>query len=131
MFKNSFRLTDQQVETMIGNLLRISVIIAALVVLLGGVIYLIHFHFMGTHPDYRVFTGEPRDLRTVSGILRDSLTIHSRGIIQLGLLVLIATPVARVILALFAFALQRDRIYVVVCLIVLTVLIYSLSGGRL
>src|SRR3990170_8324562 len=129
MFKNSFRLTDQQVETMIGNLLRISVIIAALVVLLGGVIYLIHF--MWTHPDYRVFTGEPRDLRTVSGILRDSLTIHSRGIIQLGLLVLIATPVARVILALFAFALQRDRIYVVVCLIVLTVLIYSLSGGRL
>src|SRR3989337_2240833 len=129
MFKNSFRLTDQQVETMIGNLLRISVIIAALVVLLGGVIYLTHC--MGTHPDYRVFTGEPRDLRTVSGILRDSLTIHSRGIIQLGLLVLIATPVARVILALFAFALQRDRIYVVVCLIVLTVLIYSLSGGRL
>src|SRR3989304_2702106 len=129
MLKNSFRLTDQQVETMIGNLLRISVIIAALVVLLGGVIYLIHF--MGTHPDYRVFTGEPRDLRTISGILRDSLTIHSRGIIQLGLLVLIATPVGRVILALFAFALQRDRIYVVVCLIVLTVLIYSLSGGRL
>ena len=129
MLKNSFRLTDQQVETMIGNLLRISVIIAALVVLLGGIIYLVRF--MGTHPDYRVFTGEPRDLRTVSGILRDSLTIHSRGIIQLGLLVLIATPVARVILAFFAFALQRDRKYVVVCLIVLTVLIYSLSGGRL
>ena len=129
MLKNSFRLTDQQVETSIGNLLRISVIIAALVVLLGGIIYLVRF--MGTHPDYRVFTGEPRDLRTVSGILRDSLTIHSRGIIQLGLLVLIATPVARVILALFAFALQRDRIYVVVSLIVLTVLIYSLSGGRL
>ena len=129
MSRTSFRLTDQQVETSIGNLLRISVIIAALVVLLGGIIYLVRF--MGTHPDYRVFTGEPRDLRTVSGILRDSLTIHSRGIIQLGLLVLIATPVARVILALFAFALQRDRIYVVVSLIVLTVLIYSLSGGRL
>jgi len=129
MLKTRFRLTDQQVETSIGNLLRISVIIAALVVLLGGIIYLVRF--MGMHPDYRVFTGEPRDLRTVSGILRDSLTIHSRGIIQLGLLVLIATPVARVILALFAFALQRDRIYVVVCLIVLTVLIYSLSGGRL
>ena len=129
MLKNSFRLTDQQVETSIGNLLRISVIIAALVVLLGGIIYLVRF--MGAHPDYRVFTGEPKDLRTVSGILMDALTLHSRGIIQLGLLILIATPVARVIVALFAFALQRDRIYVVVCLIVLTVLIYSLSGGRL
>ena len=129
MLKNSFRLTDQQVETSIGNLLRISVIIAALVVLLGGIIYLVRF--MGSHPDYRVFTGEPKDLRTVSGIFMDALTLHSRGIIQLGLLILIATPVARVIFALFAFALQRDRIYVVVCLIVLTVLIYSLSGGRL
>ncbi len=129
MSKTSFRLTDQQVETIIGNLLRTSVIIAALVVLLGGVIYLVRF--MGTHPDYRVFTGEPKDLRTVSGILMDALTIHSRGIIQVGLLILIATPVARVTLALFAFALQRDRIYVVVSLIVLTVLVYSLSGGRL
>ncbi len=129
MSKNRFRLTDQQVETIIGNLLRISVTIAALTVFLGGVIYLVRF--MGVHPDYRYFTGEPEDLRTVSGILMDALTLHSRGIIELGLLILIATPVARVIFALVAFALQRDRIYVVVSLIVLTVLIFSLSGGHL
>ena len=50
--------------------------------------------------------------------------------IQLGLLVLIATPIARVAFSLVAFALQRDRIYVIVTLIVLAVLLYSLTGGH-
>ncbi len=121
-------LSDQQVERIIGNLLRTAVLISALFVLIGGILYLIHY--AGTHPDDRVFTGEPRDLRTLPRILEDALTLHSRGVIQLGLLLLIATPVSRVILAGFAFALQRDRIYVVVSLIVLTVLIYSLMSSR-
>jgi uncharacterized membrane protein len=121
-------LSDQQVEIIIGNLLRIAVLISALFVFIGGILYLIHY--AGTHPDGRVFTGEPLDLRTLPGILRDAIALHSRGIIQLGILLLIATPVARVIFAIFAFLLQRDRIYVVVSLIVLTVLIYSLMSSR-
>jgi uncharacterized membrane protein len=41
---------------------------------------------------------------------------------------LIATPIARVLLSLVAFALQRDRTYVVVTLIVLVVLLSGLFG---
>jgi uncharacterized membrane protein len=52
-------------------------------------------------------------------------------LIQLGLLLLIATPVARVAFSVAAFAMQRDRLYVVVALIVLAVLMYSLTGGHL
>lgn len=61
----------------------------------------------------------------------DALSFRSRGVIQLGLLLLIATPVARVVFSVFAFALQQDRTYVIVTLIVLAVLIYSLAGGHL
>jgi uncharacterized membrane protein len=50
---------------------------------------------------------------------------------QLGLLLLIATPVARVAFSVFAFALQRDRLYVVVTLAVLGVLAFSMTGGQL
>jgi uncharacterized membrane protein len=75
--------------------------------------------------------GEPVDLRSVSGIVRDALALRERGLIQLGLLLLIATPVARVAFSVAAFAMQRDRLYVVVALIVLAVLMYSLMGGRL
>ena len=121
--------TDERIEGIIGNLLRIGVIISALIVLIGGVLYLIRYGH--SSPDYRVFHGEPSDLRTLSGIIIETLSLHSRGIIQLGLLFLIATPVARVMFSVFAFALQRDYMYVIVTLIELTVLIYSLSGGHL
>ena len=121
--------TDEQMEQVVGNLLRSGVVVAALVVLAGGILYLIRYG--STLPDYAVFRGEPADLRSVSGIIRDVLSLHPRGLIQFGLLLLIATPVARVAFSIFAFALQRDRTYVVVTLIVLGVLIYSLAGGSL
>jgi len=75
-----------------------------------------------------MFRGEPTDLRSVRGILRDALALRGRGIIQLGLLFLIATPVARVAFSIFGFAEERDRMYVVVASIVLLVLLYSLIG---
>ena len=80
--------------------------------------------------EFTVFVGEPADLRNVSGIVRDALALRGRGLIQLGLLLLIATPVARVAFSVVAFAMQRDRLYVVVALIVLAVLMCSLTGAR-
>jgi uncharacterized membrane protein len=117
--------TDERVERVIGTLLRWGVILAAAVVLAGGVMYLARHG--STIPDYRVFRGEPSDLRTVSGIVTGAISWHSRGLILFGLLLLIATPVARVAFSVVAFALQKDRTYVVVTLIVLAVLLYSLG----
>lgn len=122
------KLTDEQVDQIIGNILRTAVIVAAAIVLAGGIAYLIQNG--GNSPDYHVFKGEPKGLRTISGIVKEVLILDGLGIIQIGLLLLIATPVARVIFSVFAFALQRDRIYVVVTLTVLTVLIYSILGGH-
>ena len=121
--------TDQKVEEGIGNLLRVGVTLAAAVVLFGGSIYLARHG--RTAPQYHVFRGEPADLRTISGIVKAALAFQGRGLIQLGLLLLIATPVARVAFSVAAFAIQRDRLYVVVTLIVLAVLVYSLAGGHL
>ena len=120
--------TDQYVEELIGNLLQTGVIVASGVVLLGGTIYLTR-HGLSA-PQYHVFVGEPTDLRTLSGIVRDALALQGRGIIQLGLLLLIATPVARVAFSVAAFAIQRDRLYVVVTLMVLAILLDSLTSGQ-
>jgi len=119
--------TDRRVENVIGNLLRAGVLLSALVVLFGGVIYLVHH---GHDPaGYRVFHGEPTDLRHIRGILHDALALHGRGIIQLGLLLLIATPIARVAFSIFGFAEERDWMYVGFTLIVLIILLYSLVGS--
>jgi len=121
--------SDEKMEQIIGTLLISGVIVAALIVLVGGVLYLIRY--ATTLPDYRVFKGEPADLRSLSGIVTDALSFRIHGIIQLGLLLLIATPVARVAFSILAFAVQRDRTYVIVTLIVFAVLMYSLVGRSL
>jgi uncharacterized membrane protein len=70
------RWSDERVEEIMGNLLRAGVILAAIVVLAGGIFYLIRYGT--TSPDYRVFRGEPADLRSVSGILAEAIELHSR-----------------------------------------------------
>jgi uncharacterized membrane protein len=118
--------TDQKIEDIIGNLLRVGVGTAAAVVFVGAAIYLLR-HGTG-HANYRVFHGEPSDLRTLRGIIHAALSLRARGIIQLGLVLLIATPVARVAFSVVAFAIEGDRMYVVFTLIVLAILMFSLAG---
>jgi uncharacterized membrane protein len=119
---------DYQAEQTIGILLRTGVVLAAAIVLFGGIVFLVRYG--GTLPNYRVFHGEPSALTHVSGIFAQLRGFHSRAIIQLGLLVLIATPVARVAFSVWAFARERDWVYVCVTLIVLGLLLFSLFGAR-
>ena len=119
---------EARVEYLIGSLLRAGVVCAAAVALLGGVLFLTRH---GLEPaSYGVFHGEPQGLRTVRGVLREAATFSGRGLTQLGLLLLVATPVARVLFTLVAFARARDRRYVVVTGIVLAVLLFSLVGRQ-
>jgi len=117
---------DDKTEAMIGNVLRLGVLIAGSVVAVGGLIYLFRH---GTEvPNYQVFRGEPEAYKTMCGIWDQAETGHGRGLIQLGLLLLIATPITRVAFSLVAFARQRDWLYVAITLTVLGILLYSLLG---
>ncbi len=120
------RWTDDEVERWIGLLLRWGVIVAAVVAAIGGVVYM--FRWGDSAADFSRFQGVPRGLNSVGGVVTGAFALHSRWIIQLGLLLLIATPIARVALSLVAFALQRDRTYMVVTTIVLALLLFSLLG---
>ena len=118
---------DRRIEQWLGNLLRAGVLLAGFVVFGGGCIYLARH---GSAPaDYHIFRGEPSDYRTVSGIIRDALALRGRGIIQFGLLLLIATPIARVAFSVWGFARERDHMYTVFTLIVLAILLFSLLGS--
>jgi uncharacterized membrane protein len=123
----TYGLSEERFESLIGTLLRTGVILAAAVVLAGGALYLAKY--WRVKPDYRIFRGEPADLRSVSGIFQDTVGWHARGVIQFGLLLLIATPIARVAFCVAAFASERDWLYVTTTLIVLAILIYSVSSA--
>jgi uncharacterized membrane protein len=120
--------SDFAVEQLVGRLLQIGVAISALVIIVGGVMLLAHHgHDI---PTYVPFRGEPAELTSLSGIIRGAFAMNAAAIIQFGLVLLIATPVMRVAFTLVAFVLQRDRTYVIVAAIVLTLLIYGLVFGR-
>jgi len=120
---------DQRIELIIGRLLRSGVLLSAAVVIFGAIVYLRrHGHAVA---DYRIFHGDTSPLRTLPGIFHGTLQFSGRGIIQFGLLLLIATPIARVIFSAIAFAIERDYLYVAFTLAVLAILAYSLLGAGL
>jgi uncharacterized membrane protein len=55
---------------------------------------------------------------------------EGRGLMQLGILILVVTPIARVAFSVCAFTKARDRMYAILTGIVLCILLYSLLGGH-
>ena len=118
----------EKIDSVVGNLLRTGVAISGAIVFAGGLVYLVRHG--SEMPAYHVFRGEPADLRTLRGIMQDAYSLRGRGIIQLGLLLLIATPIARVAYLVYAFARQGDRLYALIALLVLLLLFGGLTSGR-
>jgi uncharacterized membrane protein len=119
--------TDQKVEAVVGMLLQSGVLISGLVVLVGGILYLLRYAHLPLQ--YGDFSAEREAFRGFGVVGRGVLHGDGREIIELGLLLLIATPVARVAFSILGFALERDRLYIVITVIVFLVLMYSLFGG--
>jgi uncharacterized membrane protein len=118
------RWTDRRMESIIGRLLRIGVIASAAVVIAGGILYLARY---GRSPaEYSVFRGEPPFLHGLGGMIKGIAAADGRAVIQLGLILLILTPVARVAFSATAFMLKRDLLYAAVSLFVLSVLLHNL-----
>ncbi len=108
-------------ERIIGNLLRAGVALSAAVVSAGGAWFLADTSPSG-RVDYHRFHAGPAGLHSLA------LLPAPQTLILIGLLILIATPVARVVFSLVAFALERDWVYVAITSVVLIVLLYSLGS---
>lgn len=109
-----------------GLLLRIGVLTSCAIMFAGAVLYLLGHG--GERESYASFQGEPASLRSISGILREARLGGARGIIQVGVLAMIATPVLRVAFAVFAFARQKQWRFTLISLIVLGLLAFGLFG---
>lgn len=120
---------DEKVEKIVGILLQVGVFVSGAVVFAGGILYLMKFG--RTPASYHIFTGEPPQLRNISSVISGASRLDGPSLIQLGLLLLIATPVVRVIFSLAAFWLEGDKIYLIFTTIVLAILLFSLLGGTL
>ncbi|HEX4232043.1 MAG TPA: DUF1634 domain-containing protein [Bryobacteraceae bacterium] len=123
------KVTDENLEIAISIILRTGVSIAGAVVFLGGIVYLLRHG--GQAVNYGEFHGETASNRQIGGIVAGALAFQGRSIIQLGVLLLIATPIVRVAFSMVGFAIERDRTYVLITAIVLAVLIFGLISGAI
>ncbi|MGI4022280.1 MAG: DUF1634 domain-containing protein [Janthinobacterium lividum] len=118
---------DADIQLLIGNVLRWGVILAMIVVFCGGIIYVYrHGHETAS---YHTFNSEPDFLKNINGIFNGAFQIKGRAIIQLGILLLIATPIVRILLSIISFLLEKDYLYVVITLIVLGIISVSMLSG--
>jgi len=121
-------LADQDIEQFIGLQLRFGVLFSSLIVLAGGVVYLLQSGSLAL-PQYQLFIGERAGLTTSREIWHSAIAFKPRAIIELGVVVLIATPILRIFFSLIGFILEKDRLYIGITLIVLSVMMISIFGG--
>ncbi|KRT17762.1 hypothetical protein ASU31_00240 [Pedobacter ginsenosidimutans] len=126
--KNKIALSERDVEKSVGQLLRFGVVTSSIIVLIGGILYLFSIGSQ-PRPDYDIFKGEQASLVTFKGIFMGIFTMNPMAIIQFGALLLIMTPIMRIIFSLTAFAIEKDRLYVIITLIVLSIILVSTFGG--
>lgn len=121
------KINDRDIQVILGTLLRAGVFISMSIVLFGGIIFLIHHN--GSITDYNVFKPELAKFSSIAAIFKGVLTFQGDAIVQFGVLMLIFTPIARIIFAIFAFLMERDYLYVLIGLIILSIITISLNSG--
>jgi uncharacterized membrane protein len=119
---------NKDLQLIMGNLLRIGVILSGLTVLIGGILYIIQSG-NGPRPQYVSFEGENSELLRLTDILKGMAHFQGTSIIQFGLILLISTPIARIIISAIGFALEKDYLYVGIALLVLLIILVSLFSG--
>jgi uncharacterized membrane protein len=118
------KIQDQDLERIIGQILRYGVLLSSLVVLAGGIVYLTrHGHQV---PQFGTFRGEPDKMKDPGPMWRAIVHGEGRPLIQLGLFVLIATPISRIAFSIFGYLLEKDYLYMLITGIVLTIILWNL-----
>jgi uncharacterized membrane protein len=119
---------DQDIERLIGLQLRFGVIIASLIVLTGGLIYLKQFGALAV-PHYHSFIGTKAGYTSLGEIFKGVYTANAKGVIELGVVALIITPILRIAFSLVGFIIEKDKLYIWITLTVLAIMMASIFGG--
>jgi uncharacterized membrane protein len=117
------KIQDQDLEKIIGKLLRYGVLLSSAVVLAGGVVYL--FRHGHETPAFGSFKGEPDKMRNPEAMWKAILHGEERPLIAFGLLLLILTPVARIVFSIAGYLMEKDYLYVLITIFVLAVILWN------
>ena len=119
-------------ETMnlvIGRVLRYGVMVSAAVILVGT-LGLVASSGSADTSNYLVYNAGsvPHDGVAVGAwsIIGGLASFSPTSWVELGVILLIATPVARVLISVLLFVAEKDRLYVLITVVVLSLLLFSM-----
>ncbi|MDR2425458.1 MAG: DUF1634 domain-containing protein [Prevotellaceae bacterium] len=129
IFKKLIFRLEKDADLHIGKLLRRGMLLACGTSIFGGVVYL--FQHSGTTVDYSPVSGSEAfgvadSLRSISGIFDGILKFNGASIIQLGVVILIATPILRIVFSSITFIIEKDWLYVAITITVLTIIFLNM-----
>ena len=121
----------RRVELLISNLLRIGVTVSLVLMVIGTIIsFTRHPEYLSSAEELQRLTQPGADFpHTVPEVGAGVHDLRGRAIATLGLLLLIATPVLRVAVSIFAFIYQGDRVFTLITAAVLCLLLLSFVLG--
>jgi uncharacterized membrane protein len=117
------KIQDKDLELIIGQLLRYGVLLSSLIVVAGGIVYFVRHGYQ--QPAFNTFRGEPDKMRKPVEMLKAIGHGEGRPLIALGLLLLILTPIARIVFSIFGYLLEKDYLYVLITGFVLGVILWN------
>jgi uncharacterized membrane protein len=121
-------------NNILGIVLRSGVVLSGVIIAIGAMLFVAN-HSLDDTSAYLAYNPSlvPHGNFPVSlaSILSGLISLEPSSIIQLGFLVLLATPVTRVVLSLFLFAAEKDRMFVYLTAAVLAILLFSMLATPL
>ena len=122
-------LRDADMQLIIGWILRTGVTLSMAVVIIGGIFFI--YRHGRSIADYSTFKGVPDFIQGTGNIIRNVFNVRGQAIIQLGIMLLIATPIIRVIFSAIGFILEKDHLYTFISLLVLFIILVSMFTGHI
>lgn len=119
---------DKDMQAVIGWILRIGVFLSTAFVITGGVIFL--FNHGHSQIDFVSFNKVPDFISHVGSVIDGVIHLKGQAIIQFGIVLLIATPVLRVIFAGIGFLMEKDYLYTFISILVLLIILTSMISGH-
>ncbi len=119
-------MTAEQFRALVSGVLIVGVVASAILITAGFVSSLI----VGWDGSLLGSPDGAKAATDFSGAFSGLLKLRPLGMAQVGLLVLVATPVVRVLASVVGFSLEGDHLYAAITLGVLVILLVSLIGLR-
>jgi uncharacterized membrane protein len=121
-------------NNILGIVLRSGVVLSGAIIAIGTILFIANHSlddtsaYLAYNPGLIPHGNFPISLASIATGLG---SLDPFSVIELGFLVLLATPVARVALSLFLFAAEKDRMYVYLTAAVLVILLFSMLATPL